>query len=281
MRCCEFASNGEGGGGVLPPVFRQDNIVASFVMGDQAAVDFNVTPGAVVLTSEQGPTLAFNAIRQTVFAGSTFDIVPGSGANTGLRFRANGTSTVFTSVVATRTAAALTFRALDFWNAFQVDGRRDYFVSVYCRTLTLPTAQVSPSGFHWGLLGRVNVPGGSSDRYVAIRRHNAAGAQALGTLRDGAANGNYTSPLPVANTKVFGFQWAGAMDCFAGDWDTAGGQAWEDVLFVREVASLIMTTTGGAQYKDQGNDIVMAFPSGNTAADMLVDVERIVISSPL
>lgn len=277
MSDCAFQSNGESGGGDVPPLFQQDDIVASFDLAAQTARDFNATPGAVVLTSEQGPTLSFNAIRQTVFAGSTFDLDPG----TGVRFRANATSTVFTSNPATRTAAALSFRALDFWNAFGVDGRRDYFVSVYCSALTLPTAQVSPTGFLWGLIGRVNIPGGSSDRLVAIRRHNAAGVQALGTMRDTAANGNYTNPLPTADTKVLGFQWAGAMDCFAGDWDTSGGQAWEDVAFVREVASLILTTTGGAQFKDQGNDIVMAFPTGNTNADMAVDVERIVIRSPL
>lgn len=278
MSCCDFRSNGQSGGGVLPPLFEQSNLVDSFDLREQGTVDFNAAATTVqTMVSEGGVSLDMTATRQTTFAGSSFGLVSG----TGLQFIPNTQSTVFTSVVGTRTAASMMFRALDFWNAFGVDGRRDYFMAVYCSVLTLPTAQVSPSGFHWGLLGRVNIPGGSSDRYIAIRRHNAAGAQALGTLRDGAANGNYTSPIPTADTKAFGFQWAAAFDCFAGDWDMAGGQSWEDVEFTREAASLIMTTTGGAQYKDRGNDVVMAFPTGNALADVRITVERVAMFSPL
>lgn len=261
---------------MTPPLFQQDDTIATFELGNQGTIDFTAVPGVHVLTSEEGPTMAVTAIGQTVDAGYTFGLTP----NVGMEFVADATSTVFTSVVATRTAANLQFNLLDFWNAFDVDGMRNYFFFIYCSVLSLPTAQVSPTGFHFGVLGLVNVPGASSARYRAIRRHNAAGVQALGTIADGAANGNYTSPLPVANTKVLGFQLGTAMDCHAGEWDTAGGQAWEDVRLHREVASLITTTTGGAQYKDQGNNIVIAYPTGNVNADMVVTAERIVVVSP-
>ncbi len=275
---CAPLNNGQSSAPAVP-LFQQDSVIASFDLTAQGNIDLVAVPGVHNLQSEEGPTVPFTAIGQTVDSGYTFEF----GA-TGLRFAADVNSTVFTSTVATRTAANLQMNLLDFWNAFGVDGMRNYFFSIYCTVLTLPTAQVSPTGFHFGMLGLVNVPGASSARYRAIRRHNAAGAQALGTIADGAANGNYTSPLPDAFapslTTCFGFQLGdGAMDCYAGDYDPAA-EDWDDVLFTRQVASLITTTTGGAQYKDRGNNLVIAYPTGNVNANMVVVSERLVIASP-
>lgn len=270
MSDCVFTSNGQSSA-ALPPLFQQDDLVAMFNFSGMP--NNALATGAVVLPSEQGPTLAFDSLNQ----GTTFDILNG----TGIRFRANAVSTVFTNVVATRTAAKLSYSWADFWTAFQVDGMRNYWVIMWMSLLTLPTAQTSPAGPMLSVIGIVNVPAGSAARLRGIRRHNAAGVQALNTVSDGAGNANYVVPLPDADTKVLGLGCGqGVIDAYAGQWDTGGGQDFDDVLLTQQVASLVVQTAGGVTYKDQSNTVNMSFASGNVNSDMAVDVQRLAIYSP-
>lgn len=270
MTCCEFQSNGSSAV-VIPPLFQQDDLVAMFNFSGMA--NNALATGAVVLPSEQGPTLAFDSLNQ----GTTFDILNG----TGIRFRANAIATVYTNVVATRTAAKLSFSLADFWTAFQVDGMRNYYMIMWMSLLTLPTAQTSPAGPMLSVIGVVNVPAGSAARLRGIRRHNAAGVQAMNTVSDGAGNTNYVVPAPGANTKVLGLALGpGVIDAYAGEWNTAGAQPFDDVLLTQEVSSLVVTTVGGTTYKDQSNTVHMSFASGNVLSDMAVDVQRLAIYSP-
>lgn len=276
MTCCEVLRNGRSSAPSLPLVDQSD-LLDQFVFGDQGNV--NLTTGAHTLVSDGGVSLAFAATQQ----GTIFDLQSGAA---GLRFDADATNTLFTSVVATRTAAALMFRLSDFYAAFSTPGRpidssRSLLIAIYCRVLTIPAAQASPGGFQFGILGRATLPSGGADRLIATKRNNAAGAQALGSLRDAAAGSNYTTPAPVANTKAFAILLhAGGARMLAGDWNTAGGQSWEDVRFDREVSSQITTTVAGNQFADLSNDVYMAFPTGQVTGDMLVNVERMVFRSP-
>lgn len=246
----------------------ESGIVANFDFTSMGNIA--LPTGDVVLTDTNGVNLTFTALQQ----GTTFDILQG----TGLRFRADAGNTQFT--LATRTAASLLFLLGNFFAAYGVGVDRDISVTMYCSQLTIPSAQASPAGVGMSQVRQVNIPVNPGVASVhGYRRNNTAGTQSMASYTDNTGNTNaYSNPAVNANTKVIGLNLAeGAMGCFVGDWDTAGGQSWEDVVFNRKGASFVETTTANQVWKDQSAQIAMFFATGNANANMSVDVERLVI----
>lgn len=283
---CGFESNGQSTP-ALPPLIQQNDIVASFLMANQGSI--NLTTGTHTIVSEEGPSMVIDAFQQ----GTTFDIDAASGR---LRFRASVGNTQFSTAAAT--AARVQFPWGRFFRAFDCDATRDYTIEVYCTLMTLPTAQASPAGFQLGILRNVNTPSGGAASYKAIKRNNAAGAQALNCVVDAAGvSDSYTNPLPnvawvdpavaapaggeiAGNTMCFALQCGdAALQMLAGNYNPAT-MVWSDVLFMRNIDALTAISTTGLVFKDQQNIPTIAFATGNANADMQVDVEAIVIRSP-
>jgi len=289
MNCCEMTGNGQSSGGGSVPLIEQNDIVADFDLTDQGNVNLTTGTHSIVSTPETGSrSLLLNVLQE----GTTFDLAD----TIGLRFRAGAGNTQFSTAAAT--AARIQFPLGRFYRLFDCDSSRDYIFEIYCSLLAIPSAQASPAGLLLGIFRNNTTPSGAAASWKAIKRHNAAGAQALNLVLDAAGQGNsYTNPLPnvawvdpdiaapaggelAGETKCLAMQNGdAALQFLAGNYDTAT-MDWDDVRFFRQVDSSTTIGTTGAVFKDQQNIVTVAFATGQVTANMQVDVERLVIRSP-
>lgn len=190
-------------------------------------------------------------------------------AAVGLAMVANATNSAYNS--ATQTAFAVEFSLDAIYTLYGLDAQKDWIFEVYCSALQFTTANVAPNGFNLGIRGVGGTPSNSAARYRGIRRGNLAGAQATSSVSDNAAGSAYTT-APASTSNVFALvSKGGAVTSLAGVW----GGSWSTTLQTMENNSLTATSTTNSGFKDRNNILAIAFPTGNTAADMAVTVQRL------
>jgi acyl-coenzyme A thioesterase PaaI-like protein len=195
----------------------------------------------------------------------TFRVLNGSG----IEFVAGATNTTFAAGGGT---CALFYWTLDeLFTQLGIDSSRSIVIEHYFSTLTFPTPNVSPAGVvvaSWGIAG---TPSNSGARQRGVRRGNLAGSQALSGITDAAAGTAYTTaPASTSNVLAIGISHGGVTSALAGVW----GGAFVSSPLTMEVATPPGPSANPTTVKDRNNRMTVAFPTGNTAADMVAVLQQ-------
>jgi hypothetical protein len=220
--------------------------------------------GARSFTCTNGVVLAGTIINAG--AAATLDVLNA----TGLRFNANATNSQYTSAAQTASAWELPIDTL--YTAFGIDETLDLIVQAYYSTLTIPTAQAAPAGIGIGIRGAGTVPSNSIARFRGIKRSNSGGTQIISSTGDATGDSAYTT-APAGTTNVLGFKNNGAaLTMMAGTW--GGGWAMGTTPMICEANSRTAVSTTNSGFKDRNNIFAFYFATGNTGADTVVVLQR-------